>query len=764
MNNLAMTLIAIAGQVSVAAVLGMVCYPLVARRGPGAAAWTLAVALGMIIVLTGLAFCPLRSWWTLKSAQAVPSAQEQTVAPTALSEPLDSTLEEDLPSVTKGEATGLAFSPVLLHRFWRDLERQGEADPASNSTWPTAVVLVFVIGSLLGIARLILGLCAVHGYRRRSKCIEEPALHALVHSLRIELGCLRQVELRESPDLATAATIGWMRPVLFLPADWRSWSAGELRVVLAHELAHVRRWDYASGLLACLSVALHFYHPLVHWLAARLRLQQELAADALGARFAGGSDLYLQVLAQMALRQSRRPVGWPARAFLPAPGTLLRRVQMLKAMDGFPERTWSRNTGLLFTGVLLCAAVGVSAVGSPAQRVGEGVPNKKEQASGQDDPNPILKNDRSSSATRVNSGAPDFQLLNSQEYSIPIIKNDQTHSIAFVDSGAVDAPAPALDLSYLPPDAMGAWGIHPAALFRRPEMKEYTAKFNKLVALASKSFLKLPDDMILPVEDFEQITGTVLLRTDKTKKEGQTAMLTSVSMMRSVKDFDWAKQFKAIFPKAEEVNYEGKVYFKVPRGDMAQLLGGVFGAEFFYYVPDSRTIVINSEENIRRFIHDGKPAQLKFPWNEDWKRVERSLAAYALSNRDLTWLKDRKPTEDDVAGVTSLLENSESLVVGVYYQNSLNLQAVASTANEEKAQKTAEAFHGLLEYALKTLKKDAEKEPPQGQEKAIYDLEIEILDKSTVRREGKVVRWHVETSKGSLSELMPHFLPEDLVK
>jgi beta-lactamase regulating signal transducer with metallopeptidase domain len=748
MNNLAITLIAVAVQVSVVALLALVCHPLLARRRPGAAAWTLAASLGLIVLLTGIAFCPLPSWWTWTPARSASHAPRKETASTAMFESSNVFREEAHPEDSgaaspNAEAGGVAISPSLLLRLWRGTDPRNELSPTIGAWWPTAVVVVFVVGTLLGLARLFLGLWAIRRYRRRSHQINDPALHGLVESLRIELGCLRTVELRESSDLETAATVGWARPIVFLPSDWRMWNDEERRAVLSHELAHVRRRDYVSGLVACLSVALHFYHPLVYWLAARLRLQQELAADALGARCAGGPDLYLRVLAQMALRQSGRPVGWPARAFLPAPGTLLRRVQMLKTMDGFPEGTWSRTTRLLFTGILLCAAVAVSAVRSPAQRVGEGVPNKNEQ-------------------TGANSGAPGFQLLNSQEYSIPINKDDQNYSVAFVDSGAVEAATPALDLSYLPPDAMGAWGIRPAALFRRPEMKEYTAKLNKLVTLASKSYLKLPEDMILPVEDFEQITGFVVLRTDKTKKVGQTAMLTSVSMMRSVRDFDWAKQFKTIMPKAEEVRYEGKVYYKVPRGDVAQVLGGVFGAEFFYYVPDSRTIVINSEENIRRLIHDGKPVKLPFPWAEDWKRVEHNLAAYALSNRDLTWLEARTPTEDEE--MTSLLKNSESLVVAVDYQSSLNLQAVARAANEETAQKTAEAVHRLIENAHKSKKTDAEIQPPQGREKAIYDFEMEILDKSTVRREGNVVRWHVETSKGSFTELLPHFSPEDLMK
>jgi hypothetical protein len=321
----------------------------------------------------------------------------------------------------------------------------------------------------------------------------------------------------------------------------------------------------------------------------------------------------------------------------------------------------------------------------------------------------------------------------------------------------------ALDLSYLPPEAMGAWGIRPAALFRRPEMKKYTEKLNSVIALASKSLLKIPEEMVLPVEDFEQITGFVTFRTDKNKKEGQTAMLASVSMIRSVKDFDWAQQFKSIFPKSEEVKCEGKVYYKVPRGQIPAPLGSFLSFEIYYYVPDSRTVVINTEENLQRLIHDGKLPPQKFPWAEDWKRVEHGLAAYALSNRDLTWLKDRTPTEDDFAGMIALFQNSESLVAGVDYQKTFVFQALARAANDEATGKTTEAIDGLLDHARQTLKKDAEKGLPEGPVRAIYDFEIEILNKSSVTRKSREVHWRSEP-KGSLSELLPLIAPEDLLK
>src|SRR5207244_1959819 len=57
---------------------------------------------------------------------------------------------------------------------------------------------------------------------------------------------------------------------------------------------------------------------------------QELAADSCGAAVMGGREPYVCALAQMALRLDSRPVSWAARPFLPARGTLIRRIEMLR--------------------------------------------------------------------------------------------------------------------------------------------------------------------------------------------------------------------------------------------------------------------------------------------------------------------------------------------------------------------------------------------------------------------------------------------------
>jgi beta-lactamase regulating signal transducer with metallopeptidase domain len=68
------------------------------------------------------------------------------------------------------------------------------------------------------------------------------------------MGC-RGIEIRESQDLASPATILCVRPLVLLPVDWRTWGQEELLAVLAHELAHVRRCDYLFRIVARIGVA-----------------------------------------------------------------------------------------------------------------------------------------------------------------------------------------------------------------------------------------------------------------------------------------------------------------------------------------------------------------------------------------------------------------------------------------------------------------------------------------------------------------------------
>ena len=235
--------------------------------------------------------------------------------------------------------------------------------------WGNILAAVALAGTAAGLLRLMIGFWAVALCCRRGRPVEDPGMTSLLEELRYEMGFRRPVALREVPDLTTPATAGRRRPVLLLPDDWRSWTDAERRAVLAHELAHIVRGDYATGLLARLAVVLNFYHPLVRWMASRLQLQQEQAADAIGAQFAGGRARYLVALSSLALRQDGRSPCWPARAFLPARGTLIRRIAMLR--DGSTtqpfDRPWSSARRILTAFSLLGLTIGVATLRGPAR-------------------------------------------------------------------------------------------------------------------------------------------------------------------------------------------------------------------------------------------------------------------------------------------------------------------------------------------------------------------------------------------------------------
>jgi len=317
-------------QVTLVAVAGCLTSLALRRWLRASAALPISATLTAIILLTVCAFNSWPSWLHRSRAGLVATTAPAEGAPQA------------------GEHAGRA--DMTLESFgWREaalagwrglMDQQGSTNSAESKVtapfksqgWTMLQVtgVVFALGLIVGLVRLLGGLWSVRHFVKTSRPLKTPALCEEVDVLRAELGCHSAVQVRECRHLATAATVGWRKPVILLSETWRTWSEPQLRSVLAHEIAHITRGDYLTGIAAQLGVVLHFYHPLVHWLVGRLRLEQELAADELAAGVVGGSRAYLDAIGELALKQSNESLGWPAQAFLPTRSTFLRRIEMLR--------------------------------------------------------------------------------------------------------------------------------------------------------------------------------------------------------------------------------------------------------------------------------------------------------------------------------------------------------------------------------------------------------------------------------------------------
>jgi hypothetical protein len=266
--------------------------------------------------------------------------------------------ESDGITVQSDSASPSAAS-LLWDGFIDELRRarvSSTADPAWD--WRALAGVALLAVAAIGLLRIAAGIFAVQSLIARSQPVDNEKLRQLVDVLRAELSCARRVEIRQSSRLTTAATVGWRRPVILLPLAWGDWTRDQRRAVLAHELAHIRQADFVAQLAAQFALALHFYHPLVHWLARRLRLEQELTADDLAANVAGGRRAYMNTLAQLALAQPSDSVGWPAQMFLPTRGMFLRRIEMLRdsrhfvAGRGSTAARWAAGGLIVLFGLL----------------------------------------------------------------------------------------------------------------------------------------------------------------------------------------------------------------------------------------------------------------------------------------------------------------------------------------------------------------------------------------------------------------------------
>ena len=136
---------------------------------------------------------------------------------------------------------------------------------------------VFGMSVVLGLG--ILGQISLSRTRRASRAVRNLELLKLRDNASDQLGLRRQVLLLESAEATMPVTWGVFRPVLLLPASASAWSKDRLRMVLLHELMHVRRFDCLWQWLSLTVVACHWFNPLVWFAAFRLRTERERACD-----------------------------------------------------------------------------------------------------------------------------------------------------------------------------------------------------------------------------------------------------------------------------------------------------------------------------------------------------------------------------------------------------------------------------------------------------------------------------------------------------
>lgn len=184
---------------------------------------------------------------------------------------------------------------------------------------------VWALGVLLFSMRAVWGWRQVSRMRRRGTRADAP-LRDNVARLAARLGISRAVRVLITTATESPSVVGWIRPVILLPAaSLMGLTPEQLEAVLAHELAHIRRFDHLVNGLQIAIETLLFYHPAVWWTSSRIRHERELCCDDLAVRSCGDVLCYARALTKL----ERLRAMTPAAALGSTGGAMLYRIQRL---------------------------------------------------------------------------------------------------------------------------------------------------------------------------------------------------------------------------------------------------------------------------------------------------------------------------------------------------------------------------------------------------------------------------------------------------
>ncbi|HJQ68424.1 MAG TPA: M56 family metallopeptidase [Blastocatellia bacterium] len=246
-------------------------------------------------------------------------------------------------SIIDHKASVSGFEPTLF---------EGKTRRAVKQLLPW-VVGVWLFGVLALSARLAGGFVQARRLRRRDTQEVSTRRQQLFADLARRLRVSKPVVLLESSLVQSPMAMGWLRPVILIPASALvGLTPEQLEAIIAHELAHIRRHDYLVNLLQTVIETLLFYHPAAWWVSRQIRNERENCCDDMAVAACGDALVYARALTKVErLRKARLELAVTANG-----GILMNRINRLVGAE--PPRAY-HSAGLVtcLIAILTLAAI-----------------------------------------------------------------------------------------------------------------------------------------------------------------------------------------------------------------------------------------------------------------------------------------------------------------------------------------------------------------------------------------------------------------------
>jgi beta-lactamase regulating signal transducer with metallopeptidase domain/ankyrin repeat protein/tetratricopeptide (TPR) repeat protein len=277
------------------------------------------------LIATALCACaamPLATWIALDSGTEVSASQ----LPSARVASSSSVQTDSFPTLLSDPRFPRAPAAHSLDR--------PEVIRAINLALPYLVSLWLIGVSFLAI-RLMLGWTFMQRLSLSGQPLQEAAYLRRFQRLLKRMRVGSPVRLLQSTLIEVPIVIGWLRPTILIPASvLTGLTLDQLEAILAHELAHVRRYDYLVNLFQTVIETILFYHPAVWWISRKLREERENCCDDIALDVMPDRLVYVSALAQLEEKRAM-PLMLSASG-----GSLLHRIRRIAGVHDMKASAW----------------------------------------------------------------------------------------------------------------------------------------------------------------------------------------------------------------------------------------------------------------------------------------------------------------------------------------------------------------------------------------------------------------------------------------